>query len=58
MHRTAVITGGGGDIGAAVGARATEAGYRVCLLDQNEAQAMPCPGGAYHRRHPTRRRQC
>ena len=39
MNRIALVTGGGGDIGAAIGARAAQAGYRVCLLDQNEAQA-------------------
>ncbi len=39
MNRIALITGGGGDIGAAIGVRAAAAGYRVCLLDQNEIQA-------------------
>lgn len=31
----AFVTGGGGDIGAAIGARALEAGYRVTLVDQD-----------------------
>lgn len=35
----ALITGGGGDIGAAIGERATAAGYRVALLDQDGAKA-------------------
>jgi NAD(P)-dependent dehydrogenase (short-subunit alcohol dehydrogenase family) len=32
----AFVTGGGGDIGAAIGLRATAAGYRVCLVDQDD----------------------
>lgn len=35
----ALITGGGGDIGAAIGERAAAAGYRVTLLDQNADRA-------------------
>ena len=35
----AFVTGGGGDIGAAIGARATAAGYRVALVDQDGARA-------------------
>ena len=31
----AFVTGGGGDIGAAIGLRATAAGYRVCLVDRD-----------------------
>lgn len=48
MNRVAVITGGGGDIGAAIGERATEAGYHVCLLDRNEAQARARAAGLPH----------
>ena len=35
----AFVTGGGGDIGAAIGACATAAGYRVTLIDQDGARA-------------------
>ena len=34
----AFVTGGGGDIGAAIGARATAAGYQVVLVDQDGAR--------------------
>ncbi len=37
--KLALVTGGGGDIGAAIGQRATAAGYRVALLDQDGARA-------------------
>ena len=36
----AFVTGGGGDIGAAIGARALAAGYQVVLLDQDGARAQ------------------
>ena len=36
----AFVTGGGGDIGAAIGARAVAAGYRVVLVDQDGDRAM------------------
>ncbi|MDQ2820721.1 MAG: SDR family oxidoreductase [Pseudomonadota bacterium] len=32
----AFVTGGGGDIGAAIGLRAAASGYRVCLVDQDD----------------------
>ena len=35
----AFVTGGGGDIGAAIGARAIAAGYQVLLVDQDGARA-------------------
>jgi len=35
----AFVTGGGGDIGAAIGARAAQAGYRVALVDQDGNRA-------------------
>lgn len=38
--KNAFITGGGGDIGAAIGSSAAAAGYRVCLVDQNGASAL------------------
>lgn len=38
--KNAFITGGGGDIGAAIGSSAAAAGYRVCLVDQNGANAL------------------
>ena len=42
----AFVTGGGGDIGAAIGLRATAAGYRVCLVDQDACgynnKRLPC----------------
>jgi len=41
----AFITGGGGDIGAAIGARAAAAGYRVTLLDQNGERAREQAAG-------------
>ena len=43
MNRIALVTGGGGDIGAAIGVRAAQAGYRVCLLAllPREAPAKP-----------------
>ena len=37
--RMALITGGGGDIGAAIGVRAAAAGYQVALLDQHGQRA-------------------
>ena len=36
----AFVTGGGGDIGAAIGERAAAAGYQVTLLDQDGARAQ------------------
>jgi NAD(P)-dependent dehydrogenase (short-subunit alcohol dehydrogenase family) len=36
----AFVTGGGGDIGAAIGARALAAGYQVVLVDQDGARAQ------------------
>lgn len=36
----AFVTGGGGDIGAAIGAKAQAAGYRVTLVDQDGARAQ------------------
>lgn len=39
MTKHAFITGGGGDIGAAIGARAQAQGYRVTLVDQDGARA-------------------
>ena len=36
----AIVTGGGGDIGAAIGLRATAAGYRVCLVDQDATRVQ------------------
>lgn len=48
--KNAFITGGGGDIGAAIGARAAAAGYCVCLVDQDgeraKAQAGKLPAAA------------
>lgn len=48
--KSAFITGGGGDIGAAIGVRAAAAGYRVCLVDQNgdnaKARAAKLPASA------------
>ena len=41
----AFITGGGGDIGAAIGVRAAAAGYRVTLLDQNGDRAREQAAG-------------
>ena len=35
----AFVTGGGGDIGAAIGVRAAQAGYRVALVDQDGNRA-------------------
>ena len=35
----AFVTGGGGDIGAAIGACAVAAGYQVCLVDQDGERA-------------------
>ncbi len=40
----AFVTGGGGDIGAAIGARASAAGYRVTLVDQDGARAQSRAG--------------
>lgn len=37
--RIALVTGGGGDIGAAIGERAAAAGYRVALLDRDGQRA-------------------
>jgi NAD(P)-dependent dehydrogenase (short-subunit alcohol dehydrogenase family) len=37
--RMALVTGGGGDIGAAIGARAAAAGYRIALLDRDGQRA-------------------
>ena len=37
--RLALVTGGGGDIGAAIGARAAAASYRVALLDHDGQRA-------------------
>lgn len=46
--KNAFVTGGAGDIGAAIGACAAAAGYRVCLVDQDgakvRAQAAKLPG--------------
>ena len=39
MMKHAFVTGGGGDIGAAIGARAIAAGYQVVLVDQDGARA-------------------
>jgi NAD(P)-dependent dehydrogenase (short-subunit alcohol dehydrogenase family) len=39
MMKHAFVTGGGGDIGAAIGARAIAAGYQVLLVDQDGARA-------------------
>lgn len=39
MDRLALVTGGGGDIGSAIGRHAAQAGYRVCLLDQDGERA-------------------
>lgn len=36
----ALVTGGGGDIGAAIGTRAAAAGYRVALLDRDGPRAL------------------
>jgi len=48
MTRTALITGAGGGLGAAIAARMAEDGYRVALLDWNretvETQARAIPG--------------
>ena len=38
--RLALVTGGGGDIGAAIGIRAAAAGYRVALLDRDGPRAL------------------
>src|SRR6185437_5580906 len=48
MTRTALITGAGGGLGAAIAARMAEDGYRIALLDWNretvEKQARAIPG--------------
>jgi len=48
MDRIAWVTGGGGDIGGAIGAHAAQAGYRVCLVDRDgeraRARAADLPG--------------
>jgi len=38
--KIALVTGGAGDIGCAIGARACTAGYRVALLDQDGDRAL------------------
>jgi NAD(P)-dependent dehydrogenase (short-subunit alcohol dehydrogenase family) len=40
LMKHAFVTGGGGDIGAAIGARALAAGYQVVLVDQDGARAQ------------------
>lgn len=41
----AFVTGGGGDIGAAIGTRAAQAGYRVALVDQDGNRARERAAG-------------